>query len=116
MFQTAIILMSVVLGSVDRLAPKSARVDLIEINQRVVHGQPAYEQVIFYDWSPDYRRYHCQGWSLRFDVMRKPGKYVVRLPENRFIEAPIIRYTVTEDDPERENTKLFPPEHRRKLW
>lgn len=110
-FRMFLIILSAILGSADLPRQTTARVDLLEVNR--VSG---FDQVLFWDWSPDYRRYHCQGWALQFTVTERNGKPTVLLPDGRVVQAPIIRYTETTKDPERENAKLFPPQFRRKLW
>ena len=54
------------------------RVDLIELNHFYDDlGRNMYDQVIFYEWSPDYRRYHVIAWCLvENDLSRMPSKVV----------------------------------------
>ncbi len=51
-------------------------VDLIELNHFYDDlGRHAYDQVIFYEWSPDYRRFHVIAWCLvENDLSRMPTR------------------------------------------
>ena len=87
-------------------------VDLIEYNQC-----GPLSQLIFWDWSPDYRRYNCQGWDFShgLQIDRNAAGYSVRVRGSRIVSKLLIK-THTVKDPERENLAIFPHEFRRSLW
>ena len=101
------------------------RVDLIELNHFYDDlGRHAYDQVIFYEWSPDYRRYHVVAWCLIEDnLSRMPTRlhqsesYVVRWFDrdsnrNRSVWSNMFRETWSQVDPERANKKLMDEKYR----
>lgn len=103
----------------------SQRVDLIELNHFYDdRGRHAYDQVIFYEWSPDYRRYHVVAWCLvENNLGRMPTRdhdrdaYVVRWYDRdarmqRSVWSPAFRETWSQTDPERANKKLMDEKHR----
>lgn len=105
------------------------RVDLIELNHHHDDlGRHAFDQVIFYEWSPDYRRFHVIAWFLVEDQFtRLPrklsnGDYVVKWQDHdaqvrREIHSRLFRETETSSqvDPERVNKKLFDEKLRASL-
>ncbi len=101
------------------------RVDLIELNHFYdCHGQHQFDQVIFYEWSPDYLRFHVIAWSLvEGDLKRLPqrlpgsGQYHVMWFDrdaklHREVRAPLYRETWTQSDPERTNKKWIEEKDR----
>jgi hypothetical protein len=101
------------------------RVDLIELNHRYDdQGRHCYDQVIFYEWSPDYRRYHVVAWCLVDNgLSRLPAldhnknRYVVKWfdrdsGQHRVLWAPIYRETWSDWDPERANKELMDEKYR----
>ena len=105
------------------------RVDLIELNHRYDdQGRHCYDQVIFYEWSPDYRRYHVVAWCLvDHGLSRLPtldhskNRYVVRwfdreTGRQREIWSPIYRETWSDWDPERANKELMDEKYRVSLF
>ncbi|QDV22860.1 hypothetical protein [Aureliella helgolandensis] len=101
------------------------RVDLIELNHRYDDlGRHAYDQVIFYEWSPDFCRFHVIAWCLiENDESRLPTQlagsrdHVVRWYDRdekiqREIRASLFRETWSKTDPERANKKLLDEKHR----
>jgi hypothetical protein len=104
------------------------RVDLIELNHFYDElGRNMYDQVIFYEWSPDYRRFHVIAWCLvENDLSRMPTKvagsddYVVRWHDRdaktrREVRASLYRETWSRIDPERANKKLLDEKLRTSL-
>ena len=100
-------------------------VDLIELNHFYDDlGRHAYDQVIFYEWSPDYRRYHVVAWCLVEDnLSRMPTldhdrrQYSVRWYDKdarvqRVVWSPMFRETWSTTDPERANKKLLDEKYR----
>ena len=104
------------------------KVDLIELNHFYDDlGRHAYDQVIFYEWSPEYRRFHVIAWCLlENDLSRMPtrnpnnGEYVVRWHDRdakvqREVRSPLYRETWSQVDPERVNKKLLDEKYRTSL-
>ena len=104
------------------------KVDLIELNHFYDDlGRHAYDQVIFYEWSPDYRRFHVISWCLlENDLSRMPtrnpnnGEYRVRWHDrdakvHRELRSPLYRETWSQVDPERVNKKLLDEKYRTSL-
>lgn len=94
-------------------------VDIIEYNEtRYALFNNGYKQYLLWDWSPDYKRYHCQGWALDRDccINKVDNLYyltVIRHDKIFRIKSKIFRKTITNSDPERQNVKLFPEEYRK---
>jgi hypothetical protein len=101
------------------------RVDLIELNHcHDETGRHCYDQLVFYEWSPDYRRYHVVAWCLvdqglarmpAFDHSKR--LYIVSWYDresgrHREIWSPIFRETWSDSDPERANKKLLDEKYR----
>lgn len=105
-------------------------VDLIEFNHfHDCTGRHVYDQVIFYEWAPDYARYHVRAWCLveeRDLVNRRPTKrysdnlYQVQWHDRdqkllRIITGTHYRESWTQVDPERANQRLLPEIERTRL-
>lgn len=103
----------------------SQRVDLIELNHFYDDlGRHGYDQVIFYEWSPDYRRYHVVAWSLvenNLDRMPKQDHdrniWVVQWYDrdakvHRKVWSKAYRETWSQTDPERTNKTLIEEKYR----
>ncbi len=101
------------------------RVDLIELNHFYDDlGRHQYDQVIFYEWSPDYCRFHVIAWCLvEDDQGRMPKReagsreYVVRWFDRdskiqREVRSKLYRETWSQVDPERANKKLIDEKYR----
>jgi hypothetical protein len=101
------------------------KVDLIELNHCYDDlGRHCYDQVVFYEWSPDYRRYHVVAWCLVDNGLsrmpsldRAKNQYVVRWHDressrNREIWSSLYRETWSNSDPERANKKLMDEKYR----
>ncbi len=98
------------------------QVDLIEVNHFFdEHGNLILDQVIFYDWSGPDGRFHVRDWRL----LKKAGQWPVRCWRSgryrsvwrdgnilREIQAPDIRETWTQHDPEVTNRKFLPRSFR----
>lgn len=90
-------------------------VDLIELNAIQRGGEKRFEQLIFWEWSPEYSRYHVKSWvaidqnhRLAMLPEKHGGRYRVMVPGIGLVTSANYRETVTEHDPERENLKIFP--------
>ena len=103
----------------------SERVDLIELNHFYDDtGCHSFDQVIFYEWSHDYSRFHVIAWCLiENDPARKPrrdagrGDYYVSWHDRdanvqREVRSPLFRETWSQVDPERANKQLLEEKHR----
>lgn len=94
------------------------RVDLIELNRILDDsGNVRIEQVILWEWSPEFRRYDVVAWRLvDGDVMRLPyrlpsGEWCFRWHEpaariTREVRAKNYQETKTRHDPEIANQSL----------
>lgn len=78
-----------------------------------------YVQVIFSNWSPDYRRYHIEAWMLPRGLHEYPkyvnGKYACkwRTYSGQFhITADLFIETHTARDPERVQKDMYPESMR----
>jgi hypothetical protein len=104
------------------------RVDLIEFNHYYDDlGRHQFDQVIFYEWSPDFRRFHVIAWSLvEGDLRRVPaklpgsGEYAVKWYDRdarvqREVHAKLYRETWTQSDPERINKQFIEEKDRLSL-
>ncbi len=97
------------------LPPSSTVVDLVEVNHyQNAEGQRVLDQLIFYSWSTQAKRYQVREWRLidceaMYPVKRGRG-YVVRWHDDglmREVFARAKRETVTRHDVEiRERKKL----------
>lgn len=107
------------------LSTPTQTVDLIELNHyRPADGCQVFDQLIFWEWSPDYRRYHAMGWVIVDQPTQLPAKdaqgYAVRV--NRFgrdyiVRSAKYRETTTQNDPERVNLRLLREDLRRgMIW
>ena len=100
------------------------QVDLIELNHaQNREGFHGFDQVIIWQWSPDYRRYDAQYWiavgpqciSEYPIAVGKQYQCISNRDGRRIVfRSRMYRETWTEGDPERTNQKLFPCEMRRK--
>ncbi len=108
--------------------PLSERVDLIELNHCLDDlGRHTFDQVIFYKWSPDYRRYHVVAWCLvENDLSRLPTRvagtndvvvnwYDRDAHSQRQVRSSLYRETWSQNDPERLNRKLLDEKYRTSL-
>ena len=72
---TSIAVAITTIGLTPRESVTSDRVDLIELNHFYdEHGKHVFDQIIFYDWSPDDSRYHVRAWRL----LKKPAQIPTR--------------------------------------
>lgn len=101
------------------------RVDLIELNHYYdCQAKHQFDQVIFYEWSPDYRRYHVIAWSLvEGDLKRLPrqlaGSGLISVTwfdrdakVHREVQAKLYRETWSQSDPERTNKRWIEEKDR----
>jgi hypothetical protein len=101
------------------------RVDLIEVNHFFDdHGRHVFDQIIFYDWSPNAGRYNVRAW--------RPLKTPAQIPQRdwrtrefvavwhdgtmlRKVQAATVRESWTQYDPELVERSFVPKEQRPEL-
>lgn len=97
-------------------------VDMLELNRYETCGVLRLQQVIVWEWSPDYRRYNVICWlgvtHKTVGPIRVGNWWEIEAADNqerkmRF-RSKIYRETVTSSDPERDNIRLHPLEMRLK--
>jgi len=91
--------------------------DMVEVNHYTPEGSVGFVQLIAWDWSPEYRRWHAQQWLILVDWSRRGD--VVSCNGDGIqlrIRSRLFRETWTQHDPERQNQVLFPTNERRKVW
>ncbi len=103
-------------------------VHLIEFNHHYDNlGRHSYDQVIFYEWCAEYKRFHVIAWCLiekndQRVPQQLPGSkdYIVRWQDRdcrvtREVRAPLFRETWSKVDPERANKRLLDEKYRLSL-
>lgn len=114
--------------SLGKRACISEQVDLIELNHHYDDlGRHNYDQVIFYEWCPEYKRFHVIAWCL-VDEERKRmptqsvnrAEWTVRWQDRdpriqREVKSQLFRETWSQIDPERANKELLEEKHRLSL-
>lgn len=100
-------------------------VDLIELNHCYdEEGRHVFDQVLFYDWSPQDRQYHVRAWRLLKDPAQVPCRDAARDDYEatwydgwvmRRVRAKTFRETWTQHDPEVAARNHLPKELRREL-
>lgn len=98
------------------------RFDLVEVNHYLSDlNKHQYSQLIFWDWDPQFQRFHAQAWDLiekdeLVDIKKTPRGYLVSFTTSQHKRATVVakhmRETATREDPERENQKLFDTKYR----
>ncbi len=101
------------------------RVDLIELNHFYDEkGQLVFDQIIFYDWSAQRGRFNVRAWRMLKTPAQIPHpnarqrKYTVVWYDGdtlRRVEAPSIRESWTQYDPELAERAYLPKDMRREL-
>jgi len=91
--------------------------DLIEINHYQPDDGSGFTQLIAWDWSPEYCRWHAQQWLIVLNWQRV-GVVVSGSGDGTRVRlsSRLFRETWTVVDPERENQVLFPTNERRRVW
>lgn len=103
--------------------PLTERVDLIELNHFYgPNGQHAYDQFVFWEWSPDYCRMDVVAWKMYDETTIIAHPYLwheVRwaIEKNRVmrVQARAWCETWSSIDPERQAKKLMADDFRRGL-
>jgi hypothetical protein len=101
------------------------RIDLIEVNHfHDDQGRLVFDQVIFYEWSPEKGRHQVQAWRLLKTASQKPrrdygtGDYVATWLDGetlREVRAATMRETWTQYDPELVEREYLAKEKRKDL-
>jgi hypothetical protein len=101
------------------------RVDLMEVNHFYdEQGRLVFDQVIFYDWSPEHSRYMVRAWRLVKNPTQLPerdwrdGGYLAVWQDGeivRRVQASSMRETWTQYDPELVEREYLPKERRKEL-
>ena len=101
------------------------QVDLIEVNHFYDElGKHVFDQVIFYNWSPQASRYNICAWRLLKDPAQLPHRdwrrnnYVTRWYDGslmREVRADAFRESWTQYDPELIDRAYLPKDQRREL-
>jgi len=95
--------------------PLTETVDAIELNTKYDHeGAVAFQQIIFWEWLPDYCRQRPLSWVLldntKVNIQRYGGFTTVYwLDSNgkrKVVRSKTFRRTWTDEDPERESERL----------
>lgn len=122
------LLIASVAGSGNRNGNVCERVDMIELNHHYDDlGRHNYDQVIFYEWCPEYKRFHVIAWCLVDDEgKRLPQRSAARrdwtvswrerdASVQREVKANLFRETWSQIDPERDNKRLLEEKYRLSL-
>lgn len=118
-----------VLVTVCGLSPQedvaSEQVDLIEVNHFYDdQGRHVFDQVIFYDWDQDFSRHMVRAWRLVKNPAQLPQRnwkdnsYVAIWHDGdvlRKVQAPTMRQSWTQYDPELVEREYLPKEKRKEL-
>jgi hypothetical protein len=101
------------------------RIDLIEVNHfHDDQGRLVFDQVIFYEWSPEKGRHQVQAWRLLKNASQRPhrdyrtGEYVATWLDGetfREVRAATMRETWTQYDPELVEREHLAKEKRKDL-
>lgn len=92
---------------------------LVEVNHYLDRsGKENFVQVIAWDWSPDYCRWHAQQWAI-VDEWERNGKSL-HFTDNHAVEVElrfsVFRETWTTYDPEVHDRATFDQRYRRRVW
>lgn len=119
----ALLLATVCLNPTEDVA--SDDVSLVEVNHCYDKtGRLAFEQLIFYDWSPQHGRFQIRAWRLMRNPSQFPrrnwrqGRYETTWYDQgvlRTVTAQSLRETWTQYDPEMRQRSFLPQERRREL-
>lgn len=100
-------------------------VDLVEVNHyHDERGRPVFDQLIFYDWSEQRKRFHVRGWRLIKSDRQLPRRsyyadtYRIMWHDDgvlREVTAKSMRETWTQHDPELVEREYLPQDQRRDL-
>jgi hypothetical protein len=110
------IILAIILGSGSRQSVPSQQVDLIELNHCLSDcGTELFTQVIFREWSPEYRRHDVVAWSIPSSLDEMPrlvgGAYEVRVKKSHcrpiVVKSAKFIETTTIGDPERLEKRLL---------
>lgn len=78
----AVCLTLAICGSNPQTVIAKDHVDLVEVNHHYdEQGRLLFDQVIFYEWSPDQQRYNVRDWRL----VKSPSQLPVRQSDGSFL-------------------------------
>ena len=113
------------LGAAGIRRTRTEKVDMIEFNtcyKDIEMKEIAYRQVIAYEWSPDYSRFHVIEFRMIPDNNERPVNKYNKRYEFRAKEGLVVSdvfnetHTYMLNDPERANRKVFSQKYRRGLF
>ena len=116
-------MMIALLIAVVSLPPRAIAVDLVEVNHCYnATGDHVFDQLIFYSWSKQRKRYDVREWRLiqsesMYPVRKRDG-WLVRFADDnvtREVVAGVRRETWTTKDPELRERNELPQENRKPL-
>ena len=124
-FTTAVGAIVVALGLSPQEDVAREEVDLMEVNHFYdEQGRLVFDQVIFYDWSPEHSRYMVRAWRLVKNPAQLPqrdwkdGGYAAVWQDGevlRHVHGDSVRETWTQYDPELIEREYLPKEQRKEL-
>lgn len=101
------------------------KVDLMEVNHFYdEQGRLVFDQVIFYDWSPEHSRHMVRAWRLVKNPTQLPerdwreGGYLAVWQDGeivRRVQAASMRESWTQYDPELVEREFLPKDRRKEL-
>jgi len=119
---SAVIFFSAAIVSTSQPSVIKDTVDLVEVNHyHDARGEHVFDQLIFYDWSRQKRRFQVRAWRLIKSESQVPqrdyrlGNWLVRWHDDgilREVTATSRRETWTQFDPELIERENLPQEHR----
>lgn len=95
------------------------QVDMLEVNHKLCEcdAREQFVQVILWQWSPDYRRYHVVCWWIVHSPIETPSRHRQVVEHGgRSIKYLDFRESWTCNDPERDNREVFPESERERLY
>lgn len=115
------VLFALVLGSTQ---PQPVKIDLIEINHyHDANGEHVFDQLIFYEWSSQRKRFDVRDWRLlKNDSMYpvpKRGRWLLRWHDDgvmREVDITSVRESWTQYDPELVEREYLPQDQRLPLF
>lgn len=111
-----LLMLTLLLGS-GRHTSRTETAEMVELNHHhdYLTGKHSYDQIIFYEWSESYKRYHVIAWALVSTPESMPTKdprgYKCDF-RGSTVYAKSFRESWTVVDPERANKKWFPEDRR----
>ena len=121
---TSVLLLAAVVSNPPDANPHD-ELDLLEVNHyHDDQGRMVFDQLIFYEWSPEQGRHQVRAWRLLKSDTQRPRydfpsrQYVVRWYDGeilREVRAAAYRETWTQHDPELAERQFLAKEKRKEL-